>query len=228
VIGECTRDIFKGDAAVSQQTSRSAAIKCDDAGLNANLGCLAEEHGVNAPIELLQHMVGGSGREATEAIRTRRSDRRPCRANEGECHLVSWQAHANGIEPGAHQARNLGSRRGNNRERTRPEGICKKFDAWVGERSLGEEVGQVGAIGDVHDERIKGRATLRLKDACDRWRIERVRSKAVDSFGGEGDKTASPNDCRGARHGFRGGVCGACAQAFGNHAGRATSIISAA
>jgi len=211
VIGEGTREILEGDAAMSQETRRSITVKRDDAGLNANLRGLAEKHGVNAPIKLVKHMVGGGGGEATEAIGARRSDRHSRRANEGERRLVSWQAHANGLEPGAHQARNLRSRRGNNRERTRPEGICKEFDAWIGERSLGEEVGEVGAIGDVHDERIKGWATLRLKDACDRWRIKYVRSKAVDGFGGEGDKAASPNDRRGARHGFRGGVCGACA-----------------
>jgi hypothetical protein len=211
VISEGARKIFKGNAAVSQQTSRSAAIKCDDAGLNTYIGCLAEEHGVNAPIELLQYMVGGSGREATEAIGARRSDRRSRRANEGERRLVSWQAHANGIEPGAHQARNLRSCSSNDRECTWPEGICKEFDPWVGERSLGEEVGKVSAIGDVHDERIKGWATLRLKDTRNRWRIKGARPEAVDGFGGEGDKAASPNDRRGARHGFRGGVCGACA-----------------
>jgi len=124
---------------------------------------------------------------------------------------MSWQAHANGIEPGTHQARDLRSRSSNNRECTWPEGICKKFDAWIGECSLGEEVGEVGAVGDVHDERIKGWATLRLKDACDRWRIEGVRSKAVDRFSGEGNEAASPNDRRGARHGFRSGVRSACA-----------------
>jgi hypothetical protein len=94
------------------------------------------------------------------------------------------------------------ARSGNNRECTWPEGICKEFDAWVGERSLGEEVGEVGAISDVHDERVKSRATLRLKDACDSRRIKRVRSEPVDSFGGEGDEATGPNDRRSARHRF--------------------------
>jgi hypothetical protein len=82
VIGEHMCKILKGDAAVSQQTSRSAAIKCDNTRLNANLRGLAEKHSVNAPIKLLQYMVGGSRREATEAISARRSDRRSRRANQ--------------------------------------------------------------------------------------------------------------------------------------------------
>ena len=124
---------------------------------------------------------------------------------------MSGQAHANGLESGADQTRNLRSRSGNDCECTRPEGICKEFDARVGERSLGEEVDEVGAISDVHDERVKRRATLRLKDPCNCGRIKRVRSEPVHRFGGEGDEAAGPNDRRGTRHGFGGGVRSASA-----------------
>ena len=97
------------------------------------------------------------------------------------------------------------ARGGNDGECTRPEGICKEFDARVGERSFGEEPREVVTIGDVHDEWIKGWATLRLKDPCNCGRIKRVRSEPVHSFGGEGDEAAGPNDRRGTRHGFGGG-----------------------
>jgi hypothetical protein len=228
VVSEDTGEILKGDPTVSQESCRPAGIKRHHAGFNANLCRFAEQHGVNASIELFEHMVGGGGGEATEAIGTWRSDRRSCRANERQCRLVSWEAHANRLKTGTHQARNLRPRRSNDGEGSWPEGVCKNRDARVGERSLGEEVGEVGAISDVHDERVKGWTTLRLKDACDRWRIERVRSEAVDRLGGKGDEAASSNDCCGTRHRLSGGVRGARAQAFGDHAGRATSIIRAA
>jgi hypothetical protein len=228
VIGEHTCEFLKGDAAMSQEARRSATVKSDNAGLNANLRRFAEQNGVYATIKLFEHMVGGGGGEPPKTIRAWRGDRRSRRANEGERRLVSWQARANRLKTGTHQARNLRLRGGNDRERAWPEGIRKDRDPWIGERSLGEEVGKVGAISDVHDEWIKGWATLRLKDACDRWRIECVRSEAVDRLSGEGHEAASSNDRRGARHGFRGGVWRSCEQAFGDHAGRATSIISAA
>jgi hypothetical protein len=154
VVGEHPCEFLKRDAAMSQKARRSIGIKCDNARLNANLCRLADQHGVNAPIKLLQHMVGGGGGEATEAIRTWRCDRRSCCANECECRFVSWEAHANGLESGADQTRNLMSRSGNDRECTWPEGICKDRDARVGERSFGEEPREVVTIGDVHDERL--------------------------------------------------------------------------
>jgi hypothetical protein len=113
---------------------------------------------------------------------------------------MSRQAHANRLKTGTHQARNLRSRGGNNREWTRPEGIRKEVDAWVGERGLSEEVGEVGTIGDVHDERIKCWATLRLEDPCDGRSVKGVCSKAVDRLRRKGDKATRPNDRRGTRH----------------------------
>jgi hypothetical protein len=228
VIGEHTCEFLKRDAAMSQEARRSITVKSDDARLNANLRRFAEQHGVNATIELFEHMVGGGGGEPPKTIRAWRGDWCSRRANESQSRFVSRQAHANRLKTGTHQARNLWSRGGNDRERTWPKGIRKDRDTWIGERSLSEEVCELSAIGDVHDERIKGWATLRLKDACNRWRIESVRSKAVDRLGGEGDEPTCANDCRGAWHRFRSGVCGSRAQPFGDHAGRARSIMSAA
>jgi cyclopropane fatty-acyl-phospholipid synthase-like methyltransferase len=61
VIGEHTCEFFKRDAAMSQEACRSINVKRDHTGLNANLRRFAEQYGVNASIELFEHMVGGSG-----------------------------------------------------------------------------------------------------------------------------------------------------------------------
>jgi hypothetical protein len=228
VIGEHSREIFQRDAAVSQEARRSFTVEGDNAGLNANLRRLTEQHRVNAPIKLLEHVVGGGGREASEAIRTWRSDRRSGSANESQSRFVSRQAHADRLEPSADQPRNLGSRRGNDRECTWPEGVRQESHTWISECVLSEEARKVGAISDVHDERVKGWTTLRLKDSCNGWSIEGVRTEAVHGLGGEGDEPTCANDCRGAWHRFRSGVCGVRAQPFGDHAGCARSIISAA
>lgn len=228
VIDEHPCEIFKRDAAVSQEARSSITVKGDDAGLNADLRRLAKQHGVNAPIKLLEHVVGGGGGESSEAIRTWRSDRRSSSAKEGERRFVSRQAHTDRLETSADQSRNLGSRRGNDRQCTWPESIRKEGDTRIGEGVLSEEARKVGTIGNVHDQWIKGWAPLCLKDPGNRWGIEGVRSESVHGFGGKGDKPTCANDCCGARHRFRSGVCGACAQAFGDHAGRARSIISAA
>jgi hypothetical protein len=209
MVGEHPREIFKRSTAVSQQTSRSAAIKCDDTGLNTYIGCLSEENRVNAPVKLLKHMVGGGGGETPETICARRSNRRARRTNERERRLVPWEAHTNGVEPGPHETRNLRPRSGNDREGTWPEGIRKDRDARIYERIIGEEAGEIGAFGNVHDERVKGWAALRLKDACDSRRVKRICSESVDGLCGEGEKATSPNDRCGARHRIRCRVRGA-------------------
>jgi hypothetical protein len=61
VIRERTCEILEGDAAMSQEACRSINVKRDHTGLNTNLRRFAEQYGVNASIELFEHMVGGSG-----------------------------------------------------------------------------------------------------------------------------------------------------------------------
>jgi hypothetical protein len=113
---------------------------------------------------------------------------------------MSRQAHANRLKSSANETRNLRSRGGNNREWTWPEGIRKEADAWVGERCLSEEAGEVGTIGDVHDERIKRWTTLRLEDPCNGRSVKSICAKAVDRLCRKGDKATRPNDRRGTRH----------------------------
>ena len=113
---------------------------------------------------------------------------------------MSRQAHADRLEPSADQPRNLGSRRGNDRECTWPEGVRQESDARIGKGLRREKLGKVGAIGNVHDQWIKGWTTLRLKDSCNGWSIKGVRTEAVHGLGGEGDEPTGANDCRGAWH----------------------------
>jgi hypothetical protein len=187
VIGEEAREFLERNTAMPQEARRTTDIESNDARLHANIGCVTEQDCVDAPIELFEDMVGGGGGESPKAIRTWRSDRRSSGANEGKRRLVSWQTHAHRFEPGTYEPRNFGSRRGNDREWPWPEGIREDADARIGKGTLGEKVGEVGTIGDVHDERIKGGATLRLKDACDGGRIEGIGTESVDRLGRECD-----------------------------------------
>jgi hypothetical protein len=221
-------EILQRDATVSQESRWPAGIKGNDTRLNANLRRLTKQHRVDAPIKLFEYVFGGGGREASEAIRTWRSDRRSGSANESQCRFVSRETHADGLQPSADQPRNLRSCRGNDRECTWPESVRQESDTRIGKCVLSEETGKVGSIGNVHDEWIKRWATLRLKDSCNSWGIEGVRSEAVHGFGGEGDKSARANDRRSARHRFSRRVWRARSESLGDHAGRATSIDSAA
>jgi hypothetical protein len=193
-------EILQRDATVSQESRWPAGIKGNDTRLNANLRRLTKQHRVDAPIKLFEHVLGGGGREASEAIRTWRSNRRSGSADESQCRFVSRQAHADRLQPSADQPRNLRSRGGNNREWTWPEGIRKEVDARVAERGLSDEADKVGTIGDVHDERIKCWAALCLKDPCYGRSVKGVCPKAVDRLRRKGDKATRSNDRRGTRH----------------------------
>ena len=75
---------------MSQEARRSATVKSDNAGLNANLRRFAEQHGVYATIELFEHMVGGGGGEPPKTIRAWRGDWCSRRAKQCQRRLVSW------------------------------------------------------------------------------------------------------------------------------------------
>ncbi len=79
--------------------------------------------------------------------------------------------------------------------------------------ACGRDEGDVvehGAVADVDDERVPGRAFFGSEDAGDGVGVEGVGSEAVDGLGGEGDGAAAAEDCGGASD-----VAGSVAQALG-------------
>ena len=62
----------------------------------------------------------------------------------------------------------------------------------------GDDVGELGLIGDVDDEGIPGRTLFGGEDGGHRRGVKGVAAKPVDSFRGKGDETAGVKDLRGA------------------------------
>ena len=103
-------------------------------------------------------------------------------------------ADADSLKPGGGAQGHNGLSRQDHRERAGPE-------------LFGQGVGRVGdvltiageprAVRHVDDERVILRAALGQEDVQDRVLIQRIRTKAVDGLGRDGEKTAVPDDlCR--------------------------------
>ena len=144
-------------------------------------------------------MLRRRGGELTEEIGARRGDWRSGGTNQRPRKVVIRESHANGWEARPNEARDAWCCRRDDREWSWPEGVGKKSDAWIFECGGGEDEREIGAVGNVHDERIKRWSSFRFEDARDCDRIQRVGTESVDRLSGEGDKSTSTQQCRRAR-----------------------------
>jgi hypothetical protein len=136
-------------------------------------------------------MFRRGGGELAEEVRARRGDRCPGGADQRARKVVVWESDANSGETRSDESWDAWCCRRDDREWSRPEGVSKKSDAWIFECCGGEDEREIGAIGNVDDQRIKRWSPFRFKDARDCDRIQRVGTESVDRLGGEGDKAAS-------------------------------------
>ena len=102
-----------------------------------------------------------------------------------------WEPHPNGWEARPDESWNARCCGRDDRERSWPEGVGEERDARIFECGGGEDEREIGAVGNVHDERIKGWPSLGFEDARDCDWIERISAESVDRLGGEGDKATS-------------------------------------
>ena len=102
-----------------------------------------------------------------------------------------WESDANSGETRSDESWDSWCCRRDDRERSRPEGVGEKCDARIFKRGGGEDEREIGAVSNVHDERIKGGPPLRFEDARDGDWIKRIGAEPVDRLGGEGDKATS-------------------------------------
>ena len=102
-----------------------------------------------------------------------------------------WEPHPNGWEARPDESWNARCCGRDDREWSWPEGVGEERDARIFECGGGEDEREIGAVGNVHDERIKGWPSLGFEDARDCDWIERISAESVDRLGGEGDKATS-------------------------------------
>ena len=101
----------------------------------------------------------------------------------------------------------------NHGQRTWPEPRCK-LASRVG--NGGDERRSRVERRDVNDQRIVGRPAFRREEAPNGGAIECVRTEAVDRFGGEGYKTATPEALGGTRNDAPIGIVWIHAKYFGH------------
>ena len=127
----------------------------------------------------------------TEEIGARRRDRRSGGADQRARKIVIREPHANSGETRSDKSWDAWCCRRDDCERPWPEGVGEERDTRIFERGGGEDEREIGAVGNVHDERIKGWSPLRFKNAGDCDWIERVSAEPVDRLSGKGDKATS-------------------------------------
>lgn len=176
-------------------------VRIDHGRLQAVCGFSRIENDVDAAFEILGYMRGQGGTGATKEVcagcgdgdsdsqqecmrdrmaRNADTDERPSRGN--------------GVGDGGTAGQEQGERPG-------PEGVHKVYRIG-GDLPCNHR--QHAAVSKMHDEGVPAGALFCRKDFCDSLRIQCIRPKPVDRFGGKGHRTAAfqccccPFDCRAA------------------------------
>ena len=149
------------------------------------------ENGVDAAVEVIEHVVGGGGADVAEDVGAGSSDGNSGLADEfkrdwvrGHAHADEWTAGGDGVGDG-------GGARQKQRERTGPEVVHEVADD---RRQRGDQAIEHGVLvhgaGDVDDDGIPCGTLLGDKDAGHSVWVEGICAEAVDGFGGQGDESA--------------------------------------
>jgi len=131
------------------------------------------------------------GRDAGEGVGAGGGDGDPRALDEGARHRVRRDAHADGVESGAHRIGDLAGAREDEGERPGPEGGGQGARQ---RRDLARDAPHLRHVGHVDDERVERGAPLGGIDPLHRPLAEGVGPQAVDRLGGEGDEPAGAND----------------------------------
>lgn len=159
----------------------------EDRRFDAMLGGTGIEHGIDAAIEILEHVRGGGGTGVAEEVRAGRGHGYAGLVDELESNRMRGHAHTHQRTAGGNGLGNLWAARKQQRERTRPEG----FHQLVGRLGYcGDDSIQHAQVGDVNNHRIPGGALFGGEDALNSRRIERVGAEAIDGFGGQSYQAA--------------------------------------
>ncbi len=157
------------DRSRAQETRRS--VEREHGRLNPHRAAAAVEHGVDAPIEIAQHVRRGSGRNVLGPIRARSRQRRSHPLEQRPRRRVRGRAYP---------------------DRLSARGALPRF-----ERPVGDERPRLVLAEHVHDDRIGGRPPLGRIDRAHCQRLERERAQAVDGLGGKRDQPSAAQEHRG-------------------------------
>ena len=141
--------------------------------------------------ERLCDMLGRGRTQLTEGVRTGGGNRQIDEPQEFASLRVRRHSDGDAGQSGRDQIRHEIGLGQHHRERSRPE---RGGQSASGGRDLTHQSRQPAFIGDMHDQRIKVRAVLGLKDARDRLLVESVSAESVDRLGGKRDEPAGSQD----------------------------------
>ena len=220
-------DLRGGDGAGAVDDHRALA-GVEDGGLDAMFGGAGVEDGVDAAVEVVEHVLRGGGADVAEEVGAGRGDGEAGFADEREGDGMRGHADADERASGGDGVGHGGGTWQQQRERTGPEG-GDELAGGVG--NLCDEIAKHGVIGgfsgDVNDDWIPSGALLCGEDARDGGGIEGIGTEAVDRFSGQGDEAAAAQDGSGVGNGVascrRLEVRGVHAEAEGLHG----SIVAA-
>ena len=143
------------------------------------------EDGVDAAVEIFEHMRGGRGTGVAEGVGAGRGDGNARSPDQFESHRVRGHAHADQRAAGG-DASGTAAERGSSSVSGPGQNAAMSLRAFSGMAVTScSSIGFVGfdRPGNVHDHRVPRRPLLGGEDARHGCGIKRVGAQAVDGFG---------------------------------------------
>ena len=169
-----------------------AVPNSDDCRLDAVLCRSGIDDQWNPSVEFIQHVLRCCRTDASESICTRRSERLIQFTHDFSKHRMRTESHRHRIQSRRNNVRNDLALWQNYRERPGPKLVGQLADQLSIARWHIHNSPEPIAIRQMNNQRIEARPFLRLKNFRDGNRVERVSGESVNSFRGQRDKVAFP------------------------------------
>ena len=182
---------LRGDSPRPEDRHSAAGdTEADHGGFKANRGGASVEHGIDASVEICQHMRGSSWAGVAEAVCTGRRDGDTGGLNQREADWMRRHADAHERAPRGDLVWDGRCARQQQSQRSRPEGVHQTRGLWSGPC----DCCQHGAVGNMDDQGIPVGTLLGYEDRLDRLAREGIRPETVYGLRGEGDHAAATQE----------------------------------
>ncbi len=196
------RHLLHGHAAGSQEGGRRTGHEFDDGRLHPDLARPTVEHGVDAAIQIGEHVIGRRRAHVPEPVGRR--GRHPTAAagqaestEQVEGQRVVGHPHPDRRTATGHRIDRTVGGGHDQGERTRPTRLGETASAAVDQPFGVGPVGELVGRADVHDQRVPGRPPLGGEDPGDRLGRGGVTGQPVDGLGRDRHQAAGQEDLDG-------------------------------
>ena len=168
-----------------------ALARVQHCGLNTVRSWTRIEHCVNSAVQIVQHMLGGSGADVAEHVGAGCGYRHTCSPDECQRHRVRRHTQSYQRSTRRYHVGHCAGSRKQQSQRPRPE-FLYQLRSRIGH--LLNQAVQHPFIGDVDDYRIPGRSLFGHKYPSHCSLVESIRSQSVHSLSGQRHQASAAQD----------------------------------